>query len=175
MVCVRIIHAKVQRLAVGVFQIAYGLTHDRRKQIVARIEHRRARAEVLPQHHAARCAVRHLIHIGKSTVFLQENGRVRQTEAINTLFDITNKEQIALLLRQRAENRVLHSVCVLIFVHRDLSILLTERARKRRGLRPVVQQAHRKMLQIVEVRRIARALGIGKRLFKGIHHVDQRG
>ena len=42
-----VVRTKVQRLAVGILQIAHGLAHDGREQVVARIQHRRARAEVL--------------------------------------------------------------------------------------------------------------------------------
>ena len=107
-------------------------------------------------------------------ILLQENGRVCQTESVNALLHVTDQKQIVLLLRQRAENRVLHGVGVLIFVHRYLRILLTECARKRGRLSPVIQQAHSEMLQIVKIRSIARAFGVGKRLFKSIYHVNQR-
>ena len=170
-----VVRAEVQRFAVGILQIAHGLAHDGREQVVARIQHRRTRAEVLPEDHAARLAVLRLVRVRERTVFGQEDGRVGQAEAVNALLDVAHHEQVGFISGQRAEDRVLHRVRVLILVHRDLGKALGQGFREPGRLAPVIQQAHREVLEVIEVRRIARALGGGKRVVKRVHHVAQRG
>ena len=170
-----VVRAEVQGLAVGILQVAHGLAHDSRKQVVARAQHRRARAEVLSEYHAARLAVLRRVRVRKRTVFGQEDGRVSQPEPVNALFDITHHEQVGLVPGQRTEDRVLHGIRVLILVHRDLGKALGQGFRQLGGLPLVIQQTHREVLKVIEVRRVACALGGGKRVVERIHHVAQRG
>ena len=55
-------------------------------------------------------------------VFLQENGRVGETETVNALLHVPHNEQILFPFRHRPENRVLHLVRILIFVHKDFRV-----------------------------------------------------
>ena len=163
----------MQRFPVGIDQIAHRLAHDRAKDIVARLEHRPARAEIAAENDAARRALRCLLRIGERAVFLEEDRRVRKAEAVDALLDVADHEQIALVFRERAEDRVLHGVRVLILIHRDLGVLRGQRFRQRRRRTAVIQKAHRKMLQIIEIRRVPRPLRRRERIIKGIYRVDE--
>ena len=163
----------MQRLPVGIDQIAHCLAHDRAEDIVARLEHCPARAEIAAEDDAARRTRRCLLSIGERAVFLEEDRRVRKAEAVDALLDIADHEQIALVFRERTEDRVLHGVRVLILVHRDLGVLRGQRFRQRGRRAAVIQKAHRKMLQIVEIRRVPRPLRRRERIIKSIYCVDE--
>ena len=123
----------------------------------------------------ARLAVLRPVRVRERTVFGQEDGRVSQPEPVNALLDVAHHEQVGLVPGQRTEDRVLHGIRVLILVHRDLGKALGQGFRQLGGLPLVIQQTHREVLKVVEVRRVARALGGGKRIVKRVHHVAQRG
>ena len=128
-----------------------------------------------PEYHAARLAVLRPVRVRERAVFGQEDGRVSQPEPVNALLDVAHHEQVGLVPGQRTEDRVLHRVRVLILVHRDLGKALGQGFRELGGFALVIQQAHREVLKVVEVRRVACALGGGKRIVKRVHHVAQRG
>ena len=165
--------AEMQRLVVGIDKVAHGFAHDRAEDIVARFEHRLARAEVAAEDDAARLAVLRLIGVLVGAVLFQKDGRVGQTEAVDALLDVADHEQVALVLRKGAENRVLHGVRILILVHRDFGVLRGQRFREggRRSVR--IQQPHREMLQVVEIRRVSRTFRRRQRVLEGVYRVDK--
>ena len=169
-----VVRTEVQRLLVRVHEVAHGLAHDGCKQVVARVQHGRSRAEILPEHNTAWLTVGGIRHLAEAAVFLEENGRVGQSETVNALLDVADHEQVGLVLRQCAEDGVLHGVGVLILVYRNLGELLGHGFRQRGRLAVRVQQTHRKMLQIVEICGIPCAFCRCKGIVKGVYDVDER-
>ena len=169
-----VVRTEVQRLLVRVYEVAHGLAHDGCKQVVARVQHGRSRAEILPEHNTAWLTVGGIRHLAEAAVFLEENGRVGQSETVNALLDVADHEQVGLVLRQCAEDGVLHCVGVLILVYRNLGELLGHGFRQRGRLAVRVQQTHRKMLQIVEICGIPCAFCRCKGIVKGVYDVDER-
>ena len=136
----------MQRLLVRVHEIAHGLAHDGGKQVVARVQHSRSRTEILPEDNAARLSVGGVRCLTEAAVFLKENGRIRQSKAVNALLDVTDHEQVGLVSGECTEDGILHGVGVLILVHRNFGELLRHGFRQCGRLAVCIQQTHGKVL-----------------------------
>ena len=169
-----VVRTEVQRLLVRVREVAHGLAHDGGKQVVARVQHSRSRTEILPEDNAARLPVGGIRRLTEAAVFLKENGRVRQSKAVNALLDVTDHEQVGLVSGECAEDGILHGVGVLILVYRNFGELLGHGFRQCGRLAVCIQQTHGKVLQIVEIRSISRTFRCRKGIVKGVYHVNER-
>ena len=168
-----VVRTEVQRLLVRVHEIAHGLAHDGGKQVVARVQHSRSRTEILPEDNTARLSAGGVRRLTEAAVFLKENGRVRQSKAVNALLDVTDHEQVGLVSGECAEDGILHGIGVLILVYRNFGELLGHGFRQCGRLAGCIQQTHGKVLQIVEIRSISRTFRCRKSIVEGVYHVDE--
>ena len=164
----------MQRLLVRIREVAHGLAHDGSKQVVARVQHSRPRTEILPEDNTARLPVGGIRRLTEAAVFLKENGRVRQSKAVNALLDVTDHEQVGLVSGECTEDGILHGVGVLILVYRNFGELLGHGFRQCGRLAVCVQQTHGKVLQIVKIRSISCTFRCRKGIIEGVYHVDER-
>ena len=89
----------------------------------------------------------------ESGVFSQENGGVRQSEAVDGLLHVSHGEQILPFSGNRPKNVVLHLVGILIFVHQNLSVAGGDLSAQLRGLAVLFrQQREGQMLLIRKIR-----------------------
>jgi hypothetical protein len=90
--------------------------------------------------------------VWEAAVFVQKDGGVGQTKAIDGLLHVPHLEQGAPLVGDGLEDGVLHLVGVLILVHLDLLKAVGPHAGGLGGLALVIQQQlHRQVLQVGEV------------------------
>ena len=142
---------------------------------VGRVDHLAARAEIFPQQDAPRRAVGRGFPIGVTVVFFGKDGGIRQTEAVDRLLDVAHQKQVLPVAGDGAEDRVLHTADVLIFVHHDLGIARGHLAGERRGRAVLLcQQPGGKMLQIGIVQHRQAALVFGVLLIEAQRQAQQR-
>ena len=128
--------------------------HQLGKHKVDAVGHGVAAAEIVPQRDGRRKML--AVIIGIRLLPREENIRHRLAKAVDALFDIAHHKQVLLIPRDRAEQRILRGVGVLIFVHQHLFKLLCQLLCQRGAAHgavflPVEQQPQRQMLQIVEI------------------------
>ena len=116
-----------------------------------------------------------LLRRGIGSVFLQENLRVRQAEAVDGLLHVSHQEAILFFFRQRRENRVLHPVGILVFIHHDFP----EPGADFPGCPGPAgsifsqKQVQGTVLQISEIQNPAASFGPGIVLIKPAHQLDE--
>ena len=146
-----------QRLGIAVDKAAGPLRHRQAENVIRCRQDFRMGTEIIRKQDAARLSFCRFLR--KRAVFFQKNGRVGQTEAVDGLLHVADKEHIAALPRDRGINCLLHAVRILIFVHENFGVApghLAGGRRRRAGA--VRQQAKGKMLQIVVVEQVPSAL-----------------
>ena len=91
--------------------------HTQPEYIVYCFQHRSTGSEIPAQQYLSAFTVNSLLRMGISCVLFQKDTGISQTELINRLLHITNQEQILLLFRQCAIDRILHRIGILVFIH----------------------------------------------------------
>ena len=123
------------------------------KHMVYRLHHFTAGPEIMAQQHLP--ALTGICHFcrHKGFVFFQKNTGIRQAELINGLLDISHQEAVLPFRGQAAENRVLHRVGVLVFIHHNLPVPTADLPGLGSGRGTVLpqQQIQSLMLQIPEI------------------------
>ena len=128
------------------------------------VDHVRSRAEVHRQFDALAIVSRRIFG-----VFLHEERRIGEAEAIDRLLDIAHDEQI-LAVRNRLHDRLLHFVRILILVDHHGAVFFAERVCDRL----VGEDLQCEMLHVVEVDQALVSLGGGIRFGEGERHFDER-
>ena len=159
--------AGIEGLVCRVIQLAQLAGHDAAEQVVGRFQDLRAGAEVFGEGDAPFLPLRRLVIGAESPILFQKDGGVGQAEAIDRLLHIAHQKEVFPVLGEGAEDRVLHLVRVLVFVHHDLGVALAPLAGQVSRLALVVhQEADGVMLQIGKIQHGAfflfRVVGFGE-------------
>ncbi len=147
--------AEVQPLRLSIVDLPHFLGHNRAEDVVHRVQHRLAGAEVLAEQNLSRPPLPGVFHVGIGVVLVQENSRVRQAEAVDRLLYVPYGKEILSAAGNGVKYAVLHLVGVLVLVHHDLPVPPCHDSRQLCG-RAVLpqQQMHREVLLIGKVRHI---------------------
>ena len=171
-----VLAAHNKALAVAVLHAAQPLREEGLKQVVDALDDAGRTAEVCIQRQ--RGGLGHGLRIGLPLLlFAHKNTGIRQTEAVDALLDIADKEQVVGLgPGQRKVDGVLQSVCVLVLVHQYGGVAGADRAAERRALVVLGQQKiQRQVLIIGVVQYFFSALGRKAVVGEGLRRPHQRG
>ena len=116
--------AEVEPLPFPVVHLPHFPGHDGLKDEVHPVQHRLAGAEVLAEEDLPGLALLRLVRQGIGLVLLQEDGRVRQAEAVDGLLHVPHGEEGPPAVGDGGEDAVLHLVGVLVLVHHHLPVPL---------------------------------------------------
>ena len=149
---IRIGAVGMQSFRVAVAKAAGSRRHGQPEDIVRRGKNRRMGEEIIRQQDFSRFPLPCLRIVRETGVFFQKNTGVRQTEAINRLLHVSDKEKIFFVAGNCPKDCVLHAVGILILVDHDFGIVLRHFPRRsRRQTAGMGQQTQGFMLQIVIV------------------------
>ena len=157
-----VFRAEDQRGVFVIVHVAQTARHARGEHGVHRSDDLAARAEVLPQRDAPRLALGGLGPVAEGAVFFVEDLGVGQAEAVDRLLDVPDHKEVIPRARQGAEDRVLHTADVLIFVHHDLGEVRGDLPRQRGGLVVLIrEQAGGEVLEVGVIHQRGAAFGAG--------------
>ncbi|MPM64023.1 hypothetical protein SDC9_110909 [bioreactor metagenome] len=150
-----ILRAEIQLFVCAVFHLPQLRGHDIFKNKVGRVQNLPAGAEVLRQKDFPFLPLPRVGMVLEGGVFPQENGGVRQPEAIDGLLHVSHGEKVPSPVGHCLKNVVLDLVGILILVHQNLHIAGGNLLPQFRG-RSVLpcQKLQRQMLLIGKVRLI---------------------
>ena len=149
---IRIGPVGMQSFCVAVAKAAGSRRHGQPEDVVRRGENHGMGAEIIRQQDFSRFPLPCLRIVRKTVVFFQKNTGVRQTEAIDRLLHVSDKEEIFFVAGNCPKDCVLHAVGILILVDHDFGIMLRHFPRRsRRQTAGMGQQTQGFMLQIVIV------------------------
>ena len=164
----------VEGLLVGIVHLPQLAGHDVAEQVVGRLQHLGAGAEVFGQGDPPALPLPGLVVGGEGPVLLQKDGGVRQAEAVDGLLHIPHQEEVSLPLGQGLEDGVLDLIGVLVLVHHDLRVLRPPLAGQVGGLAHLVgEQTDGKVFQVGEVQQVPFLLLLGVGLGEILHQVNQ--
>ena len=148
----------------AIAQTAHFRGHAAEKDIVDRLDHLTAGAEIPAEHDFAALARLCLFSRCIVPVFLQENARIRQPELVNGLLYVAHHEAILLFPGQGGENRILNTVGILVFIHQDFPEPPSDLRGSGGGAGAVLtqHQIQHLMLQIGKIQDPPGLFGLGK-------------
>ena len=145
--------------------------HTGGKHIVYRLDHFRTGAEIVAEQNFSSLSGSCFLCIFVGMILLEENIGVRQTELIYGLLHVADHEAVVAFHSQRSEDRILHTVGILILVYHDLTETVADlQSRNRRTAAAFSQhKIQHFMLKIAEIQTSPAALGNGIIPFKGLN------
>ena len=145
--------------------------HTGGKHIVYRLDHFRTGAEIVAEQNFSSLSGSCFLRVFVGMILLKENIRVCQSELVNRLLHITDHEAVVAFHSQRSEDRILHTVGILILIYHDFTETVADLHRRNR--RPAAAFSQHKiqrfMLKIAEIQTSPAALGNGIIPFKSLN------
>ena len=161
-------------LRLTIVEAANFLAHTGCKHIVNRFDDLCSGAKIVAEEHFPALPGLRILCGHIPLILFQKDSRIRQPELVNRLFYVTDHKAIVPFPGQCREDRILHAIGVLIFIHHDLPEPTADfRCGSGWSASMLSQQKIQgHVLQITEINAPSAALRLGIRPIKGSYQTD---